>query len=99
MEKTQAETASGFFGGVSASCPAGKKVLGGGAIATTSTGGVENGFVVLNDSPSADTGWIATFDISNPLGDAYVLKVTAICPRGAVAASIGLDTGCVQGCD
>src|SRR4051794_21588294 len=44
--KEQSETAAGFFGSVSVTCPLGKKVLGGGAIATTTGGGVQDGYKV-----------------------------------------------------
>jgi hypothetical protein len=78
--KTQNEDVDAFFGSVSADCPAGKKVTGGGGVATTATGGVQDGYRVINSSPKDDSGgWRATFDISNPLGDPFVLKVYAIC--------------------
>ena len=69
----------GFFGGLGADCPAGKKVLGGGALAATDSGGIQDGYQVLNSSPKADSGWRATFSISNPLHDPFVLTVYAIC--------------------
>jgi len=78
--KEQPEDALGFFGSVSATCPTGKKVTGGGAIAVTADGGVQDGYQVINSSPTADsTGWRATFNIGNPLNDSFVLKVYAIC--------------------
>jgi hypothetical protein len=77
--KEQAESALGFFGSVSVSCPTGKKVLGGGALAVTADGGVQDGYQVLNSSPLADSGWRATFNIDNPLNDDFVLKVYATC--------------------
>jgi len=77
--KEQSESALGFFGSVSVNCPTGKKVLGGGALAVTSDGGVQDGYQVLNSSPLADTGWRATFNIDNPLNDDFVLKVYATC--------------------
>jgi hypothetical protein len=86
----QHETALSFFGGAAARCPEGKHVTGGGAIATTDTGGsglggVQDGYKVLNSSPFSDVvdgqniGWRATFDINNPLNDPFVLRVYAIC--------------------
>ena len=59
--------------------PTAKKVLGGGAIAVTASGGVQDGYRVVNSSPDGDSGWRARFDISNPLNVDFVLKVSAIC--------------------
>jgi hypothetical protein len=79
VTKEQPESALGFFGSVSVNCPTGKKVLGGGALAVTADGGVQDGYQVLNSSPLTDSGWRATFNIDNPLHDDFVLKVYAIC--------------------
>ena len=64
----------------SAFCPAGKKVLGGGAHATSEFGGgVIASYVVHNSSPIADVGWQAHFDITNPGAPNYISRVFAIC--------------------
>jgi hypothetical protein len=75
-------TATALFGGRVATCPTGKKVLGGGASATTSTGSIQGGYNVLQDGPSGDNKWTGTFNISNPIaGTTFVITVYAICAR------------------
>jgi hypothetical protein len=75
---SQQTTAGGFFGTQDASCPSGKKVLGGGASATTDSA-FSSGFHVLQQLPVGDSQWRAVFDIDNPLGDLVVLTTYAIC--------------------
>ena len=68
-------------GTVSALCPAGKRVLGGGATVTqTNTGDVNSGGTVQQSAPNSDgTRWAVYLDIDNPSGDPFTVKVYAIC--------------------
>ena len=79
VTEAQTEDTTGFFGAFTATCPDGKKVLGGGGSALTSDGGVSNNYLVLNDFPTGDNAWQATFNISNPLGDTFVMTTYAVC--------------------
>jgi hypothetical protein len=62
---------------VTASCPAGTRVLAGGAAIESSPGGV----AIVASTPTED-GWLAIAEAPGPLGDSWSLLVTAICGKG-----------------
>jgi hypothetical protein len=79
VTQEQQDNSFAFFGGQSASCPTGKKVLGGGASALTADGAVQGGYEVLQEYPAGDSGWAAVFNIANRLGTSFILTTYAIC--------------------
>lgn len=82
VAQTSGAATTAFFGGQAATCPSGKKVLGGGASVVSTGGSVTGGYNVLQDGPSGDNGWLAVFSISNPPGfGAFVRTVYAICAK------------------
>ena len=68
-----------FFSGADATCPTGKKVIGGVRASRNLDGGVSGGYNVLQSAPNGDTGWHAEFNVSNPRGGLSRLTVYAIC--------------------
>jgi hypothetical protein len=71
-----------LFGGRSADCPSGKRVLGGGASITTPNLGFSGAWdiEVLQSYPGIDgTSWRSAVGIRNPQGVAFVWRVYAIC--------------------
>jgi hypothetical protein len=52
--------------------------LGGGATVMNGSS-VQSGYHVLQNGPNGETGWRATFDVSNPFGTTFTLTVYAIC--------------------
>ena len=68
----------GFFGGLTASCPVGKKVTGGGAT-VDSDGSVTTGDYVLQSGPRDDSSYGAVFSVANALRRDVTIRVVAIC--------------------
>jgi hypothetical protein len=62
---------------VSAACPSGEKILGGGAVATLTSGEFGTDRTIVNSWPSDDHTWTAS-DL-HPLGATALVKVYAIC--------------------
>jgi hypothetical protein len=80
VSSAQTKTGTSFlFGGLEVSCPAGKKVIGGGGRVEGTGGSVTTGYEVLQDGPTGDTGWSALFNITNPGSPTFIMTVYAIC--------------------
>lgn len=72
------------FGGLSVDCPTGKKVVGGGGSVLTDEGATASGYNVLQSYPESDgTGWHASFEVDNAIGNPFTETVYAICVSAA----------------
>jgi collagen triple helix repeat protein len=76
---TQTTTDIAPFTWFDASCPTGKKVLGGGASVRGDTAAISEAWVVNQDFPAGNSGWTGVFDFLNPGQASIVLTVYAIC--------------------
>jgi hypothetical protein len=74
-------TATAAYGSDDATCPSGKKILGGGAIITTQAGAISSNRQITNSYPADDHSWSVSFAYTggSAINIGYKVTVYAIC--------------------